>query len=53
MLDKFMQGTKEKYDEIDADPHGPSKALKLLKEKYDIDITWSENTQKTIDRFGL
>ena len=53
MLDKFMQGTKEKYDEIDADPHGPSKALKLLKEKYDIDITWSENTQKIIDRFGL
>ena len=53
MLDKFMQGTKEKYDEIDADPHGPSKILKLLKEKYDIDVVWSENTQKTIDRFGL
>lgn len=53
MLDKFMHGTKAKYDEIDVDPHGPRKALKLLKEKYDIDITWSENTQKTIDRFGL
>mgnify|MGYP000171699410 CR=1 FL=1 len=28
-------------------------ALKLLKEKYGIDVVWSENTQKTIDRFGL
>ena len=53
MLDKFMRGTKEKYDKIDVDQHGPGKALKLLKEKYDIDIVWSENTQKTIDRFGL
>lgn len=53
MLDKFMRGTKAKYDEIDSDPHGPGKALKLLKEKYDIDVVWSENTQKTIDRFGL
>ena len=53
MLEKFMRGTKEKYDQIDSARHGARDTLKLLKEKYDIDIGWSEDTQKTIDRFDL
>ena len=53
MLDKFMKGTKEKYDRIDQMPHGVRDTIKMLKEKYDIDIGWTEKTQKTIDRFDL
>lgn len=53
MLDKFMKGTKEKYDQIDQMKHGASETLKLLKEKYDIEIGWTENTQKTLDKFDL
>lgn len=53
MLDKFMRGTKEKYDQIDAAKHGARDALRLLNEKYDIDIGWSEETEETIQRFDL
>lgn len=53
MLDRFMQGTKEKYDKIDRMEHGARKTTELLREKYEIDIKWSANTQKTVDRFDL
>lgn len=53
MLDKFMRGTKEKYDQIDAAKHGARDALRLLKEKYDIDIGWTKETEDTIERFDL
>lgn len=53
MLDKFMCGTKKKYDQIDAAQHGARDALRLLKEKYDIDIGWTKETEDTIQRFDL
>lgn len=53
MLEKFMKGTKEKYDQIDRMKHGAREISKILKQKYDIEIGWSDNTQKTIDRFDL
>lgn len=53
MLDKFMYGTKEKYDRIDSMKHGARDTMKLLKEKYDIDIGWIEKTEDTIRRFDL
>lgn len=53
MLDKFMEGTKEKYDKIDQMEHGARDTIRMLKEKYDIYIGWTEKTQKTIDRFDL
>ena len=53
MLDKFMHGTKEKYDQIDQMKHGARDTMKLLKEKYDIDIGWAEKTEDTIRRFDL
>lgn len=53
MLEKFMKGTKEKYDKIDQMKHGASEISELLKKKYDIEIGWSDNTQKTIDEFDL
>lgn len=53
MLDKFMHGTKEKYDQIDRMKHGARDTMKLLKEKYDIDIGWAEKTEDTIRRFDL
>ena len=53
MLDKFMHGTKAKYDQIDQMKHGARDTMKLLKEKYDIDIGWTEKTEETIRRFDL
>lgn len=53
MLDKFMKGMKKKYDKIDRERHGVRDAMKLLKEKYDIDIGWTEKTEDTIRRFDL
>lgn len=53
MLEKFMRGTKEKYDQIDQMKHGVRDTMKLLREKYDIDIGWLENTEETIRRFDL
>ncbi|WP_418419680.1 hypothetical protein [Blautia sp.] len=53
MLDKFMHGTKAKYDQIDQMKHGARDTMKLLKEKYDIDIGWTEKTEDTIRRFDL
>lgn len=53
MLDKFMHGTKEKYDQIEQMKHGARDTMKLLKEKYEIDIGWTEKTEETIRRFDL
>ena len=53
MLDKFMRGTKEKYDRIDSMKHGARDAMRIIKEKYDIDIGWTEQTEYTIRRFDL
>lgn len=53
MLDKFMHGTKEKYDRIDSMKHGARYAMGIIKEKYDIDIGWTEKTEDTIRRFDL
>ena len=53
MLDKFMHGTKEKYDRIDSMKHGAKDTMRMLKEKYDIDIGWTEKTEDTIRRFDL
>lgn len=53
MLDKFMRGTKEKYDRIDSMKHGARDTMRMLKEKYDIDIGWTEKTEDTIRRFDL
>lgn len=53
MLDKFMHGTKEKYDQIDQMKHGARDTMKLLKEKYEIDIGWTGKTEETIRRFDL
>lgn len=53
MLDKFIHGTKAKYDQIDQMKHGARDTMKLLKEKYDIDIGWTEKTEDTIRRFDL
>ena len=53
MLDKFMHGTKAKYDQIDQMKHGARDTMRLLKEKYDIDIGWTEKTEETIRRFDL
>ena len=53
MLDKFMKGTKEKYDRIDSMEHGVRYAMGIIKEKYDIDIGWTEKTEETIRRFDL
>lgn len=53
MLEKFMKGTKEKYDRIDQMKHGARETAKLLQQKYDISINWTDNTQKTLDRFDL
>lgn len=52
-MNKFMKGTKEKYDWMDKKEHGASEVAKILKEKYDITVGWSENTEETIKRFGL
>ena len=53
MMDKFMHGTKEKYDRIDSMKHGAKDTMRMLKEKYDIDIGWTEKTEETIRRFDL
>lgn len=53
MIEKFMKGATEKYDNIDRMEHGAGKTTKLLKQKYGIDIKWTDNMQKTIDRFRL
>ena len=53
MLDKFVRGTKEKYDQIDSMKHGARDTMRMLKEKYDIDIGWTEKTEDTIRRFDL
>ena len=53
MLDKFVRGTKEKYDQIDSMKHGARDTMRMLKEKYDIDIGWTEKTEETIRRFDL
>lgn len=53
MLDKFMHGTKKKYDQIDSMKHGARDTMRMLKEKYDIDIGWTEKTEGTIRRFDL
>lgn len=53
MLDKFMHGTKEKYDQIEQMKHGARDTMKILKEKYEIDIGWTEKTEETIRRFDL
>ena len=53
MLDKFMRGTKEKYDQIDSMKRGARDTMRMLKEKYDIDIGWTEKTEETIRRFDL
>ena len=53
MLEKFMRGTKEKYDQIDSMKHGAKDTLRMLKEKYDIDIGWTEKTEATLRRFDL
>lgn len=53
MLDKFMEGTRKKYLSIDAAKHGARDTLKMLSEKYEIDVDWSRSMQETIDRFDL
>lgn len=53
MLDKFMTGTKEKYDYMDALERGASDTAKMLKERYEIEIGWEPGTQDTIERFDL
>lgn len=53
MLEKFMRCTKEKYEEIADSEHGAREALKELREKYEIDIEWSKETQKTIDKYDI
>lgn len=53
MLAKFMRGTKEKYDRMEQMEHGVREITKLLKKKYDIEIAWGTEVQKTIDRFDL
>lgn len=53
MLMKFMRGTKAKYDQIEAMQHGARDTMKMLLERYEVDIGWSEKTQATIDRFDL
>ncbi len=53
MLEKFMIGTKKKYDYIDALEHGASDIAKMLKKRYDIEIGWEDGTQDTIERFDL
>ncbi|MBQ8038266.1 MAG: hypothetical protein IJ274_00075 [Lachnospiraceae bacterium] len=52
-LKKFMFGTKEKYDRMELMEHGARDISKMLKEKYDIEIGWSEGVQETIERFDL
>ena len=51
MLDKFMKGTKVKYDLMEVMENSVEKVTKLLKDRYDITINWSEGTNKTIERF--
>lgn len=53
MLDKFMEGTRKKYLSIDAAKHGARDTLKMLSEKYEIDVDWSRSMQETIERFDL
>lgn len=53
MLEKFMVGTKKKYDYMDALEHGASDTVKMLKERYEIEIGWEPGTQDTIERFDL
>ena len=48
-----MRGTKEKCDRIDSMKHGARDTMRMLKEKYDIDIGWTEKTEDTIRRFDL
>lgn len=50
---KFMIGTKEKYDKIDRMKHGARDTARMLKQKYNIDIGWESGTQETIERFDL
>lgn len=52
-LNKFMIGTKEKYDRIDRMKHGARDTARMLKQKYNIDIGWESGTQETIERFDL
>lgn len=52
-LDKFMRETKEKCDRIDRMKHGARDTVRMLKEKYKIDIGWEPATEETIDRFDL
>ena len=52
-LNKFMIGTKEKYDKIDRMKHGARDTARMLKQKYNIDIGWEQGTQGTIERFDL
>lgn len=51
MLNKFMLGTKMKYDQMDSMEHSIRDITKLLKERYDIEVTWGPGTQKTLERF--
>lgn len=53
MLNKFMKICKEKYDILEARKDPATFGQKLLKDKYEITINWSEQIQKTMDRFKL
>lgn len=51
MLNKFILGTKKKYDQMDSMEHPIRDITKLLEEKYDIEVDWGSETQKTLERF--
>lgn len=53
MLIKFRKGFEEKQKKIEQMEHGVETISKMLKQKYEIEIGWSDNIQGTIDRFDL
>lgn len=53
MLTKFRKGFEEKQEKIEQMKHGVKDISKMLKQKYDVEIGWSDNIQKTINRFDL
>lgn len=52
-LKKFMEGTKKKYDLLDGMKKGATYGMSLLKDKYDIEIGFSDSMLQTIERFKL
>ena len=53
ILDKFVSGLKKRFDLIDSREYGIAETIEMLREKYQVDITWGKGIQSTLKRFHL